>query len=502
MSSSPASAAFSKEDVVAVNTIRTLAADMVQKAACGHPGMPMGMAPVAHVLWTRLMRYTPSNSKWWSRDRFLLSNGHGCCLQYALLHLAGYELTLDDLKAFRQIDSKTPGHPEVNHTHGVEVTTGPLGQGIANGVGMAWAESHLAALYNADGFDLFHNFTYVFAGDGCMQEGVASEAASLAGHWGLGRLIVVYDNNHIQIDGPTSLAFSESVEERYRAYGWHVVEVQDGDHDLEGIEAALRQAQAVTDKPSLISLHTTIGFGSKKQGTEKVHGEALGAEDVKAAKKALGFNPDESFAVPSSTYALYKEATKRGAAAESQWKELFTAYKAKHADKAQELEARFAHRLLDGWKEKLPVWKAGDKADATRNTSGVVLNAIADLYPAIVGGSADLTPSNKTELKHSNNYSRDNRKGRYIRFGVREHGMAAIGNGIYAYGGCVPYTATFLNFIESHAHHAAPLSTTQRTAPHCDRDTADLAPRPVLSSPLPCVVWCRVSAGMRFRRFV
>ena len=461
-STSTSTSTYSAEDMVAVNTIRTLAADMVQKANSGHPGMPMGMAPVAHVLWAKLMHFNPSNSKWWGRDRFLLSNGHGCCLQYVLLHLAGYELSLDDLKGFRQINSKTPGHPEVNHTHGVEVTTGPLGQGIANGVGMAWAESHLAALYNEDGFELFHNFTYVFAGDGCMQEGVASEAASLAGHWGLGRLIVVYDNNHIQIDGPTSLAFSENVEERYRAYGWHVVEVKDGDHDLAGIEAAIREAQAVTDKPSLISLHTTIGFGSKKQGTEKVHGEALGAEDVKTAKKALGFNPDESFVVPATTYDLYKQAATKGAEAEAKWKDLFTSYKAKHADKAAELEARFEHRLLDGWKEKLPQWKAGDKADATRNTSGVVLNAIADQYPAMVGGSADLTPSNKTELKHSNNYSRDNRKGRYIRFGVREHGMAAIGNGIYAYGGFVPYTATFLNFIESHTRVHTPTQVSHK----------------------------------------
>ena len=421
---------------------------MVQKAKSGHPGMPMGMAPVAHVLWTRLMHYTPSSLQWWNRDRFLLSNGHGCCLQYVLLHLAGYNLSLDELKRFRQIDSKTPGHPEANHTDGVEVTTGPLGQGIANGVGLALAESHLAAVYNKDGLELFNNFTYVFAGDGCMQEGIASEAASLAGHWRLGRLIVVYDNNHVQIDGPTSLAFSEDVSARFRAYGWHVVEVEKGDSDLAGLEAALREAQAVTDRPSLVSVHTTIGFGSKKQGTEKVHGEALGDEDLKAAKTALGFKPDEFFVVPQSAYDVYHAAAARGAELEKQWSALWKQYQSRFPDLAAELQARFEHRLPAGWKDKLPSWKASDKPDATRNTSGLVLNAIADQFPAIVGGSADLTPSNKTELKKSSNYSSDNRTGRYIRFGVREHAMAAIGNGMAAYGGFIPYTATFLNFIE------------------------------------------------------
>ena len=407
------SSSYSKEDSVAVNTIRTLAADMVQKAKSGHPGMPMGMAPVGHVLFTRLLRYNPHNTKWWNRDRFLLSNGHGCCLQYVLLHLAGYALSLDDLKRFRQIDSKTPGHPEVNHTDGVEVTTGPLGQGIANGVGMALAESHLAALYNKDGFALFDSHTYVFAGDGCMQEGVASEAASLAGHWGLGRLIVVYDNNRVQIDGPTSLAFSEDVEARFKAYGWQVISVQDGDHDLAAIEAALREAQGDTARPSLISLHTTIGFGSKKQGTEKVHGEALGDEDLKGVKKALGFNPDDFFVVPQTTYDVYRAAAQRGADAEAEWTALWKKYGAQYPELAAQLSDRFAHRLPSGWQAKLPTWKASDKPDATRNTSGAVLNAVADLYPALIGGSADLTPSNKTELKHSNNYSRTNRQGRY-----------------------------------------------------------------------------------------
>ena len=440
---------YSADDTTAVNTIRVLAADMVQKAKSGHPGMPMGMAPVGHVLWSRLMQYNPSNPRWWNRDRFLLSNGHGCCLQYALLHLAGYNLPLDELKRFRQIDSKTPGHPEANHTDGVEVTTGPLGQGVANAVGLALAESHMAATYNKPGLELFNNFTYVFAGDGCMQEGVASEAASLAGHWGLGKLILIYDDNKIQIDGPTSLAFTEDVHARFEAYGWHTVSVKDGDHDLAGLEAAIKQAQQVTDKPSLISVHTTIGFGSKKQGTEKVHGEALGDEDLKNVKTSLGFKPDEFFVVPDVSYKLYKEAAKRGAEREQQWNELWSKYKQQHPKEAAEIQARFDHTLPSGWKDKLPKWKSTDKPDATRNTSGQVLNALADELPAIMGGSADLTPSNKTELKHSKDYSKSNRVGRYIRFGVREHGMAAIGNGMFTYGSFIPYTATFLNFIES-----------------------------------------------------
>ena len=437
------------DDMKAVNTIRILAADMVQAAKAGHPGMPMGMAPVAHVLWSRLMSYSPANSHWWNRDRFLLSNGHGCCLQYALLHLAGYKLPIDELKRFRQIDSKTPGHPEVNHTDGVEVTTGPLGQGVANGVGLALAESHMAATYNKPGLALFDNYTYVFAGDGCMQEGVASEAASLAGHWGLGKLILVYDDNKIQIDGPTSLAFTEDVHARFEAYGWHTISVKDGDSDLAGLEAAIKAAQAVTDKPSLISVHTTIGFGSKKQGTEKVHGEALGDEDLKHAKRTLGFKEDEFFAVPDVSYAIYKAAAQRGAEKERAWNDTWAKYKQQYPKEAAEIQARFDHTLPAGWKDKLPKWKVGDKADATRNTSGAVLNALADVLPAIMGGSADLTPSNKTELKSSKDYSRTNRVGRYLRFGVREHGMAAIGNGMFTYGSYIPYTATFLNFIES-----------------------------------------------------
>ena len=456
---------YSADDTTAVNTIRVLAADMVQKAKAGHPGMPMGMAPVAHVLWSRLMHFNPSNPRWWNRDRFLLSNGHGCCLQYALLHLAGYNLPMAELKRFRQIDSKTPGHPEANHTDGVEVTTGPLGQGVANGVGLALAESHMAATYNKPGLELFSNFTYVFAGDGCMQEGVASEAASLAGHWGLGKLIVIYDDNKIQIDGPTTLAFTENVQARFQAYGWHTISVADGDHDLAGLEAAIKQAQEVTDKPSLISVHTTIGFGSKKQGTEKVHGEALGDEDLKHVKSSLGFKPDEFFAVPDVSYSLYKAAAKRGAEREQQWNELWSKYKQQHPKEAAEIQARFDHALPNGWKDKLPKWKPADKADATRNTSGQVLNALADLLPAIMGGSADLTPSNKTELKSSKDYSKTNRAGRYIRFGVREHGMAAIGNGLFTYGSFIPYTATFLNFIES--EHITTLTSHLLVAESC-----------------------------------
>jgi len=442
--------AFTDADVLSVNTIRTLAADVVQKSNSGHPGMPMGMAPVAHALWAKAMKYNPGNPHWWNRDRFVLSNGHGCTLQYILLHLSGFGVSMDDLKNFRQIDSITPGHPEVHITPGVEVTTGPLGQGIGNGVGMAMAQAHLQAVYAKEGFEgLFNNHTYVFCGDGCMQEGVASEAASLAGHLQLKNLVIIYDDNKISIDGPTNLSFNEDVPMRFRSYGFETLTVEKGDSDLDGLLAAIEKAKT-HNKPTLISVRTTIGFGSSKQGTSKTHGEALGADDIKHVKKTFGFNPEESFVVPPTVQDLWTGVKTRGAALEAEWNKLFAAYSEKFPAQAAELKARFEGKLpsVEELIAKLPKYDAKSKADATRNLSGVVLNAVADLLPGVMGGSADLTPSNKTDLKKSHDFQASSLDGRYIRFGIREHGMAAIGNGMYAYGGFIPYTATFLNFIE------------------------------------------------------
>jgi len=434
-------------DQLSINTIRTLAADMVQKSNSGHPGMPMGMAPVAHVLWSKILRFNAANPHWWNRDRFLLSNGHGCALQYILLHLTGFGLTMEDLKNFRQVGSRTPGHPEVHITPGIEVTTGPLGQGVANGVGMAIAQEHLASKYNKDGFPLFDNHVFVFCGDGCMQEGVACEASSLAGHLRLKNLIIIYDDNEVSIDGPTSLSFSEDVPARFRAYGFNTLTVEKGDDDLAGLSKAIEEAKK-SDRPTLISVKTTIGFGSSKQGTQKVHGEALGADDVKHVKQQLGFDPEQSFVVPEDVTKFWQDVREKGAKLEAEWNEMFAKYQQQFPAESAELVARFKGDIPADLLQALPKYDAASKPDATRNLSGVILNALADRLPGIMGGSADLTPSNKTELKKSSDFTPANRQGRYIRFGVREHGMAAIGNGMAAYGGFIPYTATFLNFIE------------------------------------------------------
>lgn len=393
------------------------------------------------------MTFNPENPHWWNRDRFILSNGHGCALQYSLLHLSGFKVSMDDLKNFRQIGSNTPGHPEVHVTPGIEVTTGPLGQGVANAVGMAIAQSHLAAVYNKPGYELFNNHTYVFCGDGCMQEGVCCEAVSLAGHLKLKNLIVIYDDNKISIDGPTSMSFSEDVPARFRACGFNTILVENGDSDIVGLTAAIEEAKK-SEKPTLISVRTTIGYGSTKQGTSKTHGEALGAEDLKQVKTKFGFNPAESFVVSDDVYAYWRQVGVRGKAAADAWSELFAKYTAAFPVESAQLSARMRGEIPADLVSKLPKYDGSSKADATRNLSGVVLNAIADLIPAVMGGSADLTPSNKTDLKKSHDYMPNSRDGRYIRFGIREHGMAAIGNGMFAYGGFIPYTATFLNFIE------------------------------------------------------
>ncbi|TFK72536.1 transketolase [Pluteus cervinus] len=449
-------------DHTAIATIRTLAADVVGKANSGHPGAPMGMAPVAHVLFSRFINANPKNSKWFNRDRFVLSNGHACALQYILLHLLGYKLSIDDLKAFRQLDSLTPGHPEAGHTDGIEVTTGPLGQGFGNAVGLAIAQAHLGAVYNKDGFDLVHNYTYVFCGDGCLMEGVASEAASLAGHLQLGNLIVIYDDNHISIDGDTNVAFTEDVAQRFTAYGWQVIHVQDGDNDLEGIYGAIAGARAEKSKPTIIKLRTTIGFGSKQQGTHGVHGSPLKADDIKALKDKVGFPSDQTFYVPEQVYGYYAEFGKRGAALEESWNSLFAAYGEKYPSEHAELSRRVAGKLPDDWEKALPVYKPSDPAQASRKLSEIVLTAITPVFPELLGGSADLTGSNLTKVKGSVDFQPPSTglgtyAGTYIRYGVREHGMGAVANGLAAYGGIIPFVATFLNFV-SYASGAVRLS--------------------------------------------
>ncbi|KAG0037238.1 Transketolase [Podila clonocystis] len=453
---------FTKDDSHAINTIRVLAADTVFKSNSGHPGAPMGCAPMAHLLFSRYMNFNPKNPHWPNRDRFVLSNGHACALQYILLHLTGYPTSIADLKQFRQVNSKTPGHPESHITVGIEVTTGPLGQGFANSVGLAIAEAHMAATFNKPGFDLFNNYTFVILGDGCLQEGVASEAASLAGHLQLGKLIALYDDNHISIDGDTEISFTEDVAKRFEAYGWHVQIVADGNHDLESIARAIEEAKKVTNKPSLIKVFTTIGFGSLNQGTEKVHGSPLKADDIVQLKKAFGFNPEEHFVVPQTTYDLYHAKAAKGAHLNQEWNALLEKYVAHHPEEGAQLKRRLRKELPENWATALPRFTPADKATATRKLSEAVLNKIADILPELVVGSADLTGSNLTRWKNAVDFQPEstgigNYAGRYIRYGVREHGMSAIMNGLDAYGGIIPVGATFLNFI-SYASGAVRLS--------------------------------------------
>jgi len=443
---------YSDVDVRAINTIRTLAVDATFKANSGHPGAPMGMAPVAHVLFNKFMTFNPKNPDWLNRDRFVLSNGHGCMLQYALLHLFGYKITIDDLKAFRQVDSITPGHPEAHDTPGIEVTTGPLGQGFANAVGLAIAQAHTAGVFNKPGFDLINNHTYMFFGDGCAMEGIASEAASTAGHLQLGNLIAIYDDNHISIDGDTKCAFTEDVTKRFEAYGWHTVWVKDGDNDLEGIEKAIAECKAVTDKPSMIRLTTTIGFGSKLQGTGGVHGNPLKEDDCKQVKEKFGFDPTKTFAVPQEVYDMYGKHAAEGAAAEQEWNQLFEKYQSEHKELGADLKRRLTGKLPEGWQTKLPVYKPADSAIASRKLSESVLEAIYEHVPELLSGSADLTGSNNTRWKKAVDFQPPSLgigewSGRYLRYGVREHAMAGIMNGLSAYGTIIPAGGTFLNFV-------------------------------------------------------
>ncbi|KAK0483409.1 transketolase [Armillaria novae-zelandiae] len=452
----------SQFDDVSIATIRTLAADVVGKANSGHPGAPMGMAPVAHVLFSRFFNANPKDSKWFNRDRFVLSNGHACALQYILLHLMGYKLSMDDLKAFRQLDSLTPGHPEAGHTDGIEVTTGPLGQGFGNGVGLAIAQAHLAATYNKDGFDLINNYTYVFCGDGCLMEGVASEAASIAGHLQLGNLIVIYDDNHISIDGDTAVAFTENVEQRFLSYGWQVLTVDNGDSDLAGIYNSIAEARQERNKPTIIKLKTTIGFGSKVQGTHGVHGSPLKADDIVSLKTKFGFPSDQTFHVPQETYFAYEEIAKRGTALQQKWNSALASYGQQYPKEYAELTRRISGKLPEGWEKNLPVYKPTDAARASRKLSEIVLTAITPSLPDLLGGSADLTGSNLTKVKGTVDFQPPSTglgsyAGTYIRYGVREHGMGAVANGLAAYGGIVPFVATFLNFV-SYAAGAVRLS--------------------------------------------
>jgi transketolase len=435
-------------DQLAIGTIRFLAVDMVEKAQSGHPGAPLGQAPLAYLLWTRHMRHNADNPDWPNRDRFVLSCGHASALLYALLHLAGYGLPMEELQRFRQYGSKTPGHPEHELTRGVETTTGPLGQGISNSVGMAMAGKLAAATFNRDGFPLFDHRVWVIASDGDMMEGVSSEACSLAGHQRLGQLKVFYDSNHISIDGPTSLAFTEDVGKRFEAYDWFVQHVADG-NDLAALEAAIAKAEAETERPSLVVVRTEIGYGSPhKAGTAEAHGSPLGAEEVIATKKALGWPTEPTFLVPDGAREPFDRARERGQKLEKEWNDLLDRYRQAHPDLAADLDARLAGRLPDGWEDALPTFQPGDKAIATRAASGQVINAIAGKLPQLVGGSADLAPSNNTLIKGSPDFSPEHPEGRNLRFGVREHGMGSILNGLALSKLFIPYGGTFLIFSD------------------------------------------------------
>ncbi len=442
----PSLAELSRLRRLAANTIRALAMDAVQKANSGHPGMPMGMADAAIVLWTDFLKFNPSDPNWPDRDRFILSAGHGSMLLYSLLHLTGYDLPLEQLQAFRQWGSQTPGHPEHGLTAGVETTTGPLGQGITNAVGFAIAERYLANRFNRPDFDVVNHYTYVIASDGDMMEGVSHEACSLAGHLGLGKLIVLYDDNGISIDGPTSLAFSEDVASRFRAYGWNTLRI-DG-HDPEAVEVAIRAAQLETDRPSLIACKTHIGFGSpNRQDTNKAHGEPLGSDEVRLAKEQLGWPADKDFFVPQEVLDFMRRPAASGAAQEAEWRSRFALYREAYPELAVSFETALRGELPPGWDLEMPAFRL-DKPLATRAASGAVIDAISPRIPGLLGGSADLTPSNNTLPKGESSLSRDDFSGRYIRFGVREHGMGGILNGLALHGGIRPYGGTFLIFSD------------------------------------------------------
>jgi len=434
-------------DQLCINTIRTLSMDAVQKANSGHPGTPMGMAGLAYTLWTKHLRFNPANPQWANRDRFVLSMGHASMLLYSMLHLTGYDLTLDDLKNFRQWESRTPGHPEFHHTPGVEVTTGPLGQGFANGVGMAIAEQFLGAQFNRPGHTIVDHYVYAFCSDGDLMEGVTSEAASIAGHLKLGKLIYFYDANQITIDGHTSITFTEDVGKRFEAYGWHVQHV-DG-MDIAQANAAIERAKSEPERPSLIIAPTHIGYPSpNKQDTSAAHGSPLGEDEVRLTKEKMGWPPDAHFLIPDEVLAHMRHCRERGGQLEADWKAKFADYRGKFAKEAAQFEAQIAGELPDGWEAALPVFKPGDGPIATRKTGRKVLNVFAQKIPNLIGGSADLAESNLTVVEGSPSFSAEDRSGRNIHFGIREHAMGSIGNGMAAHGGVIPFGSTFLIFSD------------------------------------------------------
>ncbi len=433
-------------DQLCINTIRTLSLDAIQKANSGHPGLPLGMAPAAYVLWTKFLRHNPKNPKWFGRDRFILSGGHGSMLIYSLLHLTGYDLSMSEIKCFRQLHSKTPGHPENLLTPGVEVTTGPLGQGFANGVGMGIASNHLAALFNKRGFPLMDNYIYCICSDGDLMEGVSYEAASLAGHLKLGNLIYLYDDNQITIDGSTDLAFTEDRTKRFVAAGWHVSEVKDG-NDLKAIEAAIKEAQNVKDKPSLIRVRTIIGFGMPKQGTSKAHSDAPGIEAVRETKRNLRWPENRSFYVPKEALAHFRNAVKAGAKREREWDALVKRYEKAKPALGQAFREMRSEMPPAGWENSLPKFD-GVAAAATRAYSGEVINAIAGAVPQLLGGSADLKPSNNTYINSSADFQAGRYENRNIHYGIREHAMGSAMNGMALYGGVIPFGGTFQTFSD------------------------------------------------------
>jgi len=438
-------------DTLCINSIRMLAVDAINKSKSGHPGLPMGCAPMGYALWDKHLRHNPKNPKWFNRDRFVLSAGHGCMLLYALLHLTGYDsVTIEDIKEFRQWGAKTPGHPETFETPGVEVTAGPLGAGISNAVGLAIAESHLSAKFNKPDSTVVDHYTYVIMGDGCNQEGISSEACSLAGHLKLGKLIALYDDNHITIDGRTDVSFTEDVLKRYEAYGWHVQEIPEGNTDVEGISKAIENAKAVTDKPSIIKVTTTIGYGSpNKSDTAGIHGAPLGEEEAELTRKQLDWSY-KPFEVPKEAYDQYRQAIQKGAQLEEQWNKTLTSYKEKYPIEASQFERMLRGELPEGWDKDLPTYSADDQGVATRKHSQICLGALGPNIPELIGGSADLTHSNYTDIKgETGSFQYDSPEKRYLHFGVREHAMAAILNGIaYHDSGLIPYGGTFLVFAD------------------------------------------------------
>lgn len=439
---------MSNIDIKSINTIRVLSADGIEKAKSGHPGLPLGSAPIAYELFAHHMKHNPKNPTWANRDRFILSAGHGSMLLYSLFHLFEYgDLSLDDLKQFRQLDSKTPGHPEYGHTVGVEATTGPLGAGMGMAVGMAMAEAHMASVFNEDGFDIVDHYTYVLGGDGCMMEGISSEAFSLAGTLGLSKLIVFYDSNGISIEGSTDIAFTENVVERMKAFGFQTIEVEDG-NDIEAIGKAIEEAKADKERPSFIKVNTIIGYGAgKKAGSASSHGEPLGSEALAALKSGFGFNPDESFKVDDDVYANFKSVNEKNAKIEDEWNKLFKEYAIKYSDKAN-LWEKYYNDIDESLIDSDEFWSWDEAPAATRNISGSIINRLKDIYPNIIGGSADLSPSNKTVMNNEGYIAKGDYSGRNIHFGVRELAMTAITNGILLHGGLRAYCATFFVFSD------------------------------------------------------